>query len=221
MNEIKRFMRYTLPGIVCSFLLLIFLSLSKNIKISDIAGYSNIGQIFGALLLFCGIGFIFSNMYFGVRWVFPFLSIDHTQLFNSLIKSGKIEIESNDNSLIKFSKKDRRIAWSIFTQYWNTTVGEPILEKGEIYFKRIFDVLHSIGATLIGSILCFIIWIILNWYNLICLNKIIPFFFWFLILFLLYKSYSYTKKALQSMLNSTFLKIISKSYGKTTLYFMN
>jgi hypothetical protein len=71
-------------------------------------------------------------MYFGLRWFFPYLSIDHLTLFQALISSGKIVIKNNEDNQISLSKIDKRIAWSIFTQYWNTTTNEPVIEKGDV-----------------------------------------------------------------------------------------
>jgi len=65
MDEVKRFMRYVIPGINMIIILLLFLIITKDISAEDI----KIGLFQNVLIMFFAsgiLGYILSNIYFPV-----------------------------------------------------------------------------------------------------------------------------------------------------------
>src|SRR5271157_623884 len=137
MNEIRRFMRYTLPGLVFSFQLLLALSFSNWDKVEKLEPLNNksaIGIALGVFLATGALGYILSIIYFGLYWFFGLrwleiipITIDHRPAFRDLYRFKIIDGKGEDLSLDKDlnpgtpmqrKRLSKRDAWIILTQYW-------------------------------------------------------------------------------------------------------
>src|SRR5437762_3456568 len=127
MDEVKRFLRFTLPGLACVLLVLLALSVSdpdivRNVLSKDCA--TSIGEVAVFFLGSGGLGYILANVYFAAYWL-PLLSkwwaIDHRSVLEQLGDKVKI-IDPSGKSLLA-SNLSRREAWQIVSQFWYSKIG--------------------------------------------------------------------------------------------------
>lgn len=227
MEEFRRFMRYTLPGIVCILLLLSSLLISdfKTLKSCFINlgdPKLNIGIIIGAFFASGGLGYLFSIIYFSIIWsklLRKMLANDHRKILFDL--RNKIEIIDVTEKPIYPESLTQRDAWAIMTQFWIANLEENIVIKGATPFiNRTSDIMHSLGAIIIGTAIMLILWIYLHFialseslYNF-GFNDIIAIFFWLVMLFIFFVDFQSTRKSLQSIINITFTDVIQQKAGK-------
>ena len=236
MDEIRRFMRFTLPGIVCILVLLVGLLISdfKSLKeyLSNLGDPKlNIGIIIGAFFASGGLGYLFSIIYFSIIWsslLRKTFANDHRQILFDL--RNKIEIMNVAEKPIHPESLTQREAWAIITQFWNANLEEDKVIKGVTSFiNRTVDIVHSIGAIIIGTFIMLILWIYLHFFALqeasynFRLNDFIVIFYWLLMLFLFIIDFQLTRKSIQSIINITIIDVIqqkaSKKKKKIKLYF--
>lgn len=227
MEEFRRFMRYTLPGIVCILLLLSSLLISdfKTLKSCFINlgdPKLNIGIIIGAFFASGGLGYLFSIIYFPIIWSSLLrrkFANDHRQILFDL--RNKIEIMDVTEKPIHPESLTQREAWAIMTQFWNANSEENNVIKGVTPFiNRTVDIMHSIGAIIIGTTIMLNLWIYLHFFALsessynFSFNDIIAIFFWLVMLFIFFVDFQLTRKSLQSITNITFTDVIQQKAGK-------
>ena len=235
MDEVRRFLRFTLPGIACAIQLIIALSISDADKVHaflEVTGFKDsVALVLTAFLASGGLGYIFAIVYFALYWLKPlasFTAIDHCIPLKRLeqyieireLSETEIPSETGDSSkrLIAISSLSKRQAWLIATRYWLCN-SEQIdrIKSINPTIDRLVDVTHAMGATIVGSVLTIIAWICIHF---IAFEK--PFRFWSLslgsviwlaLLALMLESYSKTREARQSMFNSTLTETILEAYG--------
>jgi len=170
MDEIKRFFRYTLPGIACIIQLLIALSVSNDINWTPIL--DNINKVnfaafaLGGFIICAGIGFIFAQIYWGLYWsICKNLKItkDHRHVLKEVSDSFsnfKIVNIQNMNKWLEALTIEQ--AWNFITFY--ILENKRLMEKyaGLGVMDRLVDVSHSLGTTIVGSIIALITWCIIN-----------------------------------------------------------
>lgn len=219
MNDVSKFIRYTLPGLVCCTELLVALLLSDGSStlkyIQSVNAKDNIGLILGTFLASGALGYIFSQIYFGILWLFPnsCFAIDHRNVF--IDYSDKIDITSIKGDSIMPDTLSKRDAQTIFLQQWFANAKENNEIEGiEPIVGRLYDTTHGIGATLIGSIFSYSTWIYLHFslltkpINILIDNLIIA--GWLFLLLLMTINYKRTQNMLEEVLNSTFIQLVNK-----------
>ena len=155
MDEIRRFLRFTLPGLAASLIGLGLLWLSG----ADLAGWLGskdlLAKFAGIFVASGALGYLLANLYFAIRWI-PWLRkwlvIDHktviTKLHDVLEVRGPSDIAWNLENLTLFD------AWSIITHY---CVSRAKTEKHMCAItatcERMVDVTHGLGTLCIGLIL--------------------------------------------------------------------
>jgi|GEM_PF-6802823 len=171
MDEAKRFMRYALPGMVV-FLLFILAILSTqkyaldttlSILKSKESG-AVIGGVAATFLTSGALGYMFSTIYFLLKQ--KFMGLDHRPAIHTLINIGyridyyhsicENKYPINTNSV---SMQDALLfvnSWWWYIKGFNSGVKEI-----DSYINRLSDAIHSLGATLVGSLLCNILWLIM------------------------------------------------------------
>src|SRR3990172_4300694 len=129
MVDARRFMRYVIPGLIYAVLLAAAFSVSDPdrmicfITSGDIS--KNTGFVLTALLASGALGYVFSNIYFGLYWLTDnsIVAINHKKLFTSLsdkinitTASDKINITTAIGKPIgnSFTKRDAWTIWSIY-----------------------------------------------------------------------------------------------------------
>jgi hypothetical protein len=223
MNEVRRFLRYTLPGLASVLMLLILLSITDCSSIYEWFSVKDTAQGLGLVLsIFLGsgaLGYLFANVYFSLYWTWPFssaLAIDHRPLFSNLRGEIKV-IDYSGNEYERFSPS-KRIAWTIVTQFWFYHIEKSEEIKGvDGYIDRLTDITHGLGATFIGLICAFAAWFFIHSKSLhgaACWKspETIVVVSWLILMALLVLGYRRTQMALQSIVNSTMTAFIRQQF---------
>ncbi|GBE04715.1 hypothetical protein BMS3Abin10_00331 [bacterium BMS3Abin10] len=233
MNEVRRFLRYTLPGIACVIQLLIALSISDLDVVSklwnDEGAAKGIALVFGAFIASGGLGYVFSIIYFALYWddsIADKVAIDHRTLLESL--QNYVELKCSTGEIIKAESLSKRQAWSIITQYWHSKTAKNKSIKGlNSITDRLVDVTHGIGTTIVGTFIAFATWLLLLFFissNSLNLKTFYICLTWFVLLSMMYFNYKRSLEALQSIANSTLTQVIMEDYErikpeKVTIWF--
>jgi len=99
MDEVKRFFRYTLPGLTCVFELAIAFTISFYDQINIyclLKAFDNveiIGIVFGSFFISGALGYLIANIYFGIYWKFgnSLLAMNLRPLIKSLRDKNAIK----------------------------------------------------------------------------------------------------------------------------------
>jgi hypothetical protein len=230
MDEFKRVIRFALPGIACITELIIFVLIADSSKLTNLfqdknSNWDGIGLAFGTVIASGGLGYIFSNIYWGFYWWLPFqryLAIDHTKLFYDL--RDKIEIPNNNMIQQALLRRNlsRRDAW---------VMGTLLLTERDKFpnevLKRIVDMTHSLGAFIVGNIFVLISWMAIHDWNRPNAKfwAIIISIIWLILLILFVINRQATLKQHQELVGSEIYRIINTEYSdkceKVKLYYRN
>ena len=124
MDEVRRFLRYTLLGlaVIIELLIALFLTDTESMGIlicKDKDQILNLGLVLTIFIGSGGLGYLFASLYFELCWIWPFylfMPTDHLALLTKLREKKIIEItDASGKSVDKLSKRE---AWIIVTQYW-------------------------------------------------------------------------------------------------------
>lgn len=164
MEEVRRFLRYTLPGMATMMLLLSMVAVSDYARVKAVfmrlGSESTVAAAVGVFLCSGAVGFVLANLYFAVYWSDPFcrwFAIDHRPALNEL--KDMFEIRRVGGSAVSTAELTKREAWAVVCQlWWSQSETSPTLRGANGFCDRLVDMTHGIGATLIGSILAVIGW---------------------------------------------------------------
>lgn len=211
MNDARRFMRFVLPGLASVIMLLIALFISDGSKMSfffDSKSSNYVGVIFGLFLASGALGYIFSNIYWAIFWIGPKKFFVNDNSFFLEKYKDKLKIVDKPNELTKHE------VWIIVTQFWYAQIKKSDEIKGiNPFIDRIIDIGHGLGSTLVGSFISLITWISLHFFVIAnpskcsCGNFMII-FVWLILIISISFDYNRIRKAHQSLVNSTIIKLI-------------
>ena len=235
MEEVRRFLRFTLPGMACVIELLVALTISDFATIKGFLSFvkenSAVGIAISFLLASGAIGYILANIYFALYWVKPFsdlIAIDHLSFLKSINNEFDL-LDASGNRIDVRKISSRRDAWTILSHYWWSRIESDEGIKGTNAFTdRLVDITHSIGATFIGTLFACLAWASMHFYFLgnsrgWGLRMIITITLWILLFFTFGYNFVRTVKAHQSIANSTVLDSIlreSKNGCKATIHWV-
>lgn len=164
MDELKRVVRYTLPGVACITKLFIALLITDYWQVEEFlkntAAVNSLGIILGIVLASGGLGYILSNIYWGLYWLpglNQLIAINHTKLFYHLKDIIEIEGDSQLQNDLNNNRLSRKDAWTLGTIF----LEERNFKLSDI-LKRVVDITHSLGAFIIGNFLALFAWIELH-----------------------------------------------------------
>jgi hypothetical protein len=226
MDEVKRFLRYTLPGMACIIELFVALSIQKTDRSIIINLFKLVQDIGLALSVFLGsgaLGFLLSGIYFSLCWcpkLEKWFAYDYRPIFNEL-KSNLFLVDIQGEPYQP--ELTRREAWVLISQYWHSRIEycKNIRGVSQIY-DRLADVTHGLGATIIGSFLALITWLFLHHYHECLLIFILIFSCWIALIVLLYLNFKRSLNNLQTMAMTTLISSIKKEFdnkGKILIYY--
>ncbi len=213
MDEVKRFVRYVIPGIVFIILVFLFFYLSDTTMVINLlkseAMKNTIGLVLAVFLGSGGLGFILANIYHTIYWTLNRLAINHLPLFRETPPGFRsIDIEGNP-----ISNLTRREAWTIITQYCHSEIKKDSgkdIEGMCLITDRLVDITHGLGAALVATFLSFPTWYLLRSLKStqnICdipgrtLSTII--IIWIVLMIVLIIGHYRTNRALEEIANST------------------
>lgn len=168
MSEIKKFLRYTIPGLIfgVEYALLIFFSNPIDVRASlgpNLKDIINAGSGVVGLLAAGGISFIFSAIYhdivhIGRRLYIPYvLGIDYLKVIKAAEKKYLISFEVIEDDIVNNIKADdltQSGAWRILCSYWNSNFEL----SQDTLTHSLADLLHATGTILVANIVAILAW---------------------------------------------------------------
>jgi hypothetical protein len=151
MEEIRRFLRYTLPGLATVLVGFGTMWLSGADLDVWIRSEEILGKFVGIFVASGAIGYLMANLYFALRWVGrlqQYLVIDHHKIIKNL--NSKIEVwgPTRKWNLEKLSLFD---SWSILTHYSvSRSKIDKELEAIIPACERMVDITHGLGSLCTG-----------------------------------------------------------------------
>lgn len=229
MDEAKRFMRYVLPGLVSILLIIIFHWATNPCTIKNLFrdyGADGNATAFGAaVLLFLSsgaLGYIFSTVYF----LFSpcFMGLSHKPAIKTLLNLKYplffYDSRCGNEHRLNTNYITKQQALLIVNSWWWYLKGiDNGVKEIDKYLDRLSDAFHSLGATLIGSIISMsLVW--LHYYQkgtgtYQCATKAIAtfdqaFIIWSILnLFFAINFFSF-RKYLQRYANTTFIAAVER-----------
>jgi hypothetical protein len=169
LKDLRHVIRHFVPGTVCLLLFCFSLWYAKDFSFwQNFQLNPPIKIIIPAFFVLAAIlGFLFATLYFGIRYIFGFLSIDTCELVNSLRNAGHLYILDHNTGFVNTDNVSQEIdAWAITsTLYYTRSNDSDIFGRLEMYRTwnaTIQDYFHSSGATIVGIPISGIIWIIVH-----------------------------------------------------------
>jgi len=212
MNDVRRFMRYILPGLAYAIELLIALIFSKDIDINQLKDFDYIGVVFGVFLASGAMGYIFSIIYFGTLWKYKYAP-DYRPVFISL--KNKTQIINQDEKIISVENLTKDDAKSLISLYWYHNIVESERIKGiNPYVDRLLDITHGLGAFLIGTFFSIIPWIIIHTFWINKYKDLIILVCWAVLLYIIHLNYKTIQKKSETLSSSTILSELLNEYKK-------
>ena len=220
MNDVRRFMRYILPGLACAIELLIALIFSIDININELKNfdYIGIGAVFGVFLASGAMGYILSIIYFGIVWFTPncIFATDHRSVF--AILKDKIQLINEHEHDINSDNLTKRDAWTISSLYWCHNKEKKQIKGIDPYIDLLLDIYHGLGAFLIGTYLSLISWSLINLFNIDksygVIYYIIIHALWLILLYLIWVNYKNARNGADELVKSTLLSSLLEDYNK-------
>jgi len=253
MNEVSRFMRYVIPGLVCTFELLLALLVSNTEgfiyhfhSITSTSFANTLGLLAGGFFASGAVGYLFSNIYYAIREC-RYIPIrnDHREAVKRFIDEYRYKIiivdkkseKCTEERAINSERVDRlslREAWEIFNLIWYEIKPKSrVLKIVDTQIARLLDILHSLGATLIGSIIFLIVmclspfwWesIFGKCYEICWLKFIIVVVGWLLLMLPIFINFKITKNTIKRYYHSYLINFVDDKWlehGKKICYFRN
>lgn len=240
MEEFRRFLRYVIPGLVFIIELLFYFFLLEwlfDLKLLSETMKSLKQDVAYAVLLFIvagGGGFLLGIFYHSLRFCSPkVFQFNFVPLVEDALNRDWLRLPNGPN-VAEFDaiSLDINNAWQIVTSFWYERQLSSIRIKGvETRTRSIVDVIHGLGATLVGSCITLIICIFIffvkfselrfpdmacDYYYYFVAGLLICFFFFFpvIILFVNWYNFQKAKKDLEGIVNIITLNHLEVEFQK-------
>lgn len=165
MNDLQRFLRHVVPGLL--FLVLTALYLSLSLKLDNIKGemdFLNIGVVFTVFFASGAVGFLLSIIHHALFWSCCYkgrIAIHHGKALKDAMAAGHLEL-CLPNGDLPLTELTRRGAWRAVVSLLHTrTESSKRLKGADRRIGGLSDLVHGGGATFIGSIAAFFAWVII------------------------------------------------------------
>lgn len=222
MDEVRRFLRYILPGMASLGQLLLAIHISDSSAISSfvtgLGAKADIINVVAAAFISSGaIGFVLASIYHAVYWKFPFLCRDHKFLVDELISDNKLELTDIHGKAIKEPKLSERDAWTIVTYYSYAKIHTPHRSRPKAGLSkmtdRLTDFTHAHGTTFIGTLVGSVVWFF-AFSDLPCCTLILLLAYWGLLLVIYGYGHYLADRALGLMANAAIFSHITASVNR-------
>lgn len=181
MDEARRFIRHVIPGLVFFVQMWLYYCIldreSALFAVSLQPGAGWLGAGVGLAFASVGVGFLLSTIHHALYWRLPLCSrwrgrfgaIDHAVLLGDAVKAGLLSLctpggerwRPGENVETNLSVRG---AWRLVARMWHerSYTVEPI-RSSAAQDKSLFDLMHSLGACLWGSIVAALMAFWLKW----------------------------------------------------------
>jgi hypothetical protein len=226
MNEVKRFMRYTLPGLVSVILLILLTAVSNwSSFITNKALFTNksfAGIIIGALLASGVLGNIYSVVYWAWFW---HNSARRATDYRPCIRFVKDKVEIWPTANINKWPLSRKDAWHLVTAYWYIEkIDSNSISGADEFLNRMSDIVHGQGTSAVGIMAAFLGWMVLHYVALPMGQALITdgiiIIVWILIFMVNVILYNKSHDAFERIVNITFRDFIEKNYCESNRFCM-
>jgi len=175
MEEMKKFLRYVVPGLVffvefvgCIGVILLFTDSNfLHDLILKIINKETVGKSIGIFLLSGGLGAFFATLYhFSLSFsILSFMNVDYSKLLEYCVENGKIKLISWDRKDISYKCLSRTGQWRVLSSFWFSMRSESdIFQKAERRSETLHDIAHGQGTQLVGSIFVFLSIVFFSFY---------------------------------------------------------
>ena len=212
MEEVRRFLRYTLPGLATLLVVFGIVGILRVKLPPWVSDKEILAWFVGVFVASGAIGYLMANLYFGLRWL-PllkrFLAIDHKEIIKNLESQLEVWGPSRKWDLKNLTKFD---SWSIITHY---SVSHSKVEKEmkaiSSHCRTMVDITHGLGSLCTG--LCVLV-IPLFFYIQADEEQTNWFIFGLLLVLIIFLWYSFRRSllALQVISNTAFITSIIGKY---------
>jgi hypothetical protein len=230
MEEMKKFIRYVVPGLVVvvefSGILMLILffndkSLLKKI-ILNLVEYSNgIGVSFFLFLLSGGLGAFLATAYHTLisSFLFSYFNVDYLDLLKFCEEKRLLRLKKWDEEQEHVESLNKLGQWRILTSFWhmNKQDNSKSFKEAERRAETLHDIAHGQGAQLLGSILVLIMLFIFGRYY----PETFTFWWYFLpglIIFLHFFAFKQIILSIQNVLSNIYIKEFENQRSPITLY---
>ncbi|MFC1841227.1 hypothetical protein ACFL1N_16790 [Thermodesulfobacteriota bacterium] len=216
MNEIRRFIRYTLPGLAVTLVVLGAVWIENSFTVCWINKNELLGKTVGIFVASGGLGYFLANIYFALRRL-PILNkllfIDHARIIKAL--KDKIEIIGPNGKAWNIDRIKFFDAWSIMTHY---SVSQQKKDKNLAaivsHTEPMVDVTHGVGAFAIGTSLTMVVYLIKMYISPNPDQIRIAFIILIILSVVLWFAFHNSLRALESVSNTAFQTSIFKRHKK-------
>lgn|GEM_PF-5469310 len=228
MDEIKRYIRFVLPGL--SFVIIFAVTTWSSNPTLFLKSYYYIKQLgelgaLGGLLLISGaLGYIFAQIHFAIYWFNPISKIvrnEPQRLIEHLRNRGVCQIVNTCDKEIgpPFNARD---SWAIFNRYFlqEVTVDDQKIEITK-WLDKLTDHTHALGAASIGLVIGCLLWIIITAYCILQPSNhcnvwgiCVSFAVWTIVAYSFLRNFYLTARSLCSSGYATIERYISHTYER-------
>jgi len=175
MEEARRVMRYVLPGLATLLLFvlacLVTIPNETGDKLAKLGGSDGFAAAVVTILAAGGLGYLWASLYHAVGWAcrrFSYLRLDNHSAFEFLIEKEKLTaalVYGNTKPAIPSDvRADPRIAWALMNaMWWMRNSEKKVLYRATERGNPLVDVLHGIGALVVGASLTMVGWLYSHW----------------------------------------------------------
>lgn len=214
MDEIRRFLRYTLPGLAATLIGFGSMWLSGANTAGWMGGDNLLAKFAGIFVASGALGYLLANIYFAVRWI-PFIKkllvIDHKNVITAL--GNILEIRGPSDHPWKLDNLTLFDAWSILTHY---CVSRPKTDDHMAaivdHSKAMVDVTHGLGALSTGVSLAMIAVLVTGFITPEAPRIWIAFVLLLVLSSALWYAFRRSLRALESISNTAFVTSIMAQY---------
>jgi hypothetical protein len=167
-DDLRRFVRYVVPGLIYFLLILIYFLLSNwhdSIRLGwNLLSYNNIS---GSIILILGassIGFIFSIFHHTLfnslpPWLaFLHPTVNHNQMLVNAEARHFIRLDHQDGTEIPARRLTRGGSWRVVVAFWHENRERDIIRPAESRAEALVDLMHSTGAISVAAFMALITW---------------------------------------------------------------
>jgi len=170
MEDVQRFLRYTIPGLVLLIQVSIYLLFSLHKQFLDFVKDLQTGPAIFSFIASGGIGYFLSTLYHWLYWkrLLRKNVINHTSLFRDAVDRGwmKFSNSANGEDITEEIRKNltQKRAWRFSSVVWLEKLGtSKTFEGANDRIDRLIHIMHSLGITLIGSVIAFPVWLFIHY----------------------------------------------------------
>lgn len=117
-----------------------------------------------------GIGFLLGILYHFLYWLpcVRVYMVDHKPLIKNMINNRWLRVVRLDNNtIVQPLDISQSGDWRILTAYWHSRRGDVRIKDANERVDSLGNTMHGLGTACVGSLLAFLIWIVVD-YSLLC-----------------------------------------------------